>query len=118
MRIKTTPHPQPTQRRIFSQGNTGRQLIDQQQAATYIASQKTSGKAKNADVNSIAFTLEALMLMVALRGHEQSIALVETAIAQNLRNPPNPKILRKRMPTRVDSDYHYEIPKPMVKWDS
>jgi hypothetical protein len=65
---RATPHPQLTHRRIFSHGNIGRQLIDHQRAATYIASQKTSGKATNADANSIAALRRVNSHGLVLRG--------------------------------------------------
>jgi len=63
MNIIANPHPQVTQRRILSNGNIGRQLMDHQRAATYIPAQKTRGKAKNADQNPIQAALEGAMLM-------------------------------------------------------
>jgi len=63
MKNIATPHPQPTQRRILSHGNIGRQLIDQQRAAQYIPTQKMRGKANIAQPNSILATLEGSMLI-------------------------------------------------------
>jgi hypothetical protein len=61
MRYGAIASPQPAQRKILNHGNTGRESIDHQRAATYSAIQTMKGEAIRADMTSAASTLDPSM---------------------------------------------------------